>query len=60
MQLPTRIVRIGIRVMVQPRLEVIHICYMLTKGRGKRVPNLAIFNYMIMGTTFITNRGCGT
>ena len=36
---------IGIRVwvMVWPRLEVVHIGYMLYRGRGKWVPNLAIF-----------------
>ena len=54
---PTRIIRIGIRVMGWPRLEVIHIGYMLTRGKGRRVPNLAIFSYMIMGTTSITSRG---
>jgi len=45
--LSTRIIRIGIWVMVRPRLEVVHIAYMVYRGRGKRIPNLANFNYMI-------------
>jgi len=57
MLLPTRIIRIGVRVMGRSRSEVIHIGYILTRRRGKRVPNLAIFNHMIMGIASITGRG---
>ena len=57
MLLPTRIIRIEIRVMSQPRLKVIHIGYMLTKGKGKRVPNLVIFSHMITGNASITRDG---
>jgi len=55
--LPTKIVRIGIRVMVRPRLEVIHISYMLTRGRGIRLLNLTIFCHLIMGTISVTSKG---
>jgi len=55
--LPTRITGIRIWIMVRPRLEVIHIGYMLNRGREKSVPNLAIFSHMIKGTTSITGRG---
>ena len=58
--LPTRIISVGIRTMVRPRFEVIHKGYMLTKGRGKKVPNLAIFNHIIIRTTSITSRGWDT
>ena len=60
MLLPTRIIGIRIWVMVRPRLKVVHIGYMLNRGRCKWVPNLAIFSYMIKGTTSITGRGWGT
>ena len=43
----TRVIRIGIWVMVRPRLEVVHIGSMLNRGRGKWVPDLAILSYMI-------------
>jgi len=46
--------------MVRPRLEVVHIGYMLSRGRGKRIPDLAVFNYMIKGTTSIIGRGWDT
>jgi len=55
--LPTRIVSVGIRVMVRHRLKVVNICNMLIGGRGKGVPNLAIHSYTIIGTTSITSRG---
>jgi len=55
--LPTRIIRIGVKVMVRPRLEVIYIGYMFTRGREKMVPKLSIFNHMIMGIASITGRG---
>jgi len=55
--LPTKIVSMGIRVMIRPRLEVIHIGNMLTKGTSKGIPNLTIHSLMIMGTTSITSRG---
>jgi len=58
--LPTTIVIIGIRIMVQLRLEVVHIGNMLTRRSGKRIPNLAIFDHMITETTSITNKGWGT
>jgi len=59
-KLPTKFVKIGIRFMVQPRLEVVYICNMLIGGRGKGVLNLAIQSYMIIGTTSITSREWGT
>jgi len=58
--LPTKITGIRIWVMVRPRLEVIYIGYMLNRRRGKTVPNLAIFSYMIKGTTSITGMGWDT
>jgi len=51
--LSTRVISIGLGVMVQPWLEVVHICNMLNGGRGKEVPNLAIHTYMIIGTVSI-------
>jgi len=45
--LPTRVIRIVVKVMVQPRLEVVHIGSMLNMGRGKWVPYLAILIHMI-------------
>jgi len=44
--LPTRIIGIEIWIMVWPRLRAIHTGYMLNKGRGKRVPNSAIFSHI--------------
>jgi len=46
--------------MAWPRLKVVHIGNMLNRGRGKWVPGLAIFIYMVKGTTSITGRGWGT
>jgi len=57
---PTRVASISIRVMVQPMLEVVHICNMLNGGRGKGVSNLAIHTYMVIGTTSIISRGWST
>jgi len=45
--LPTRIIGIGIWVMVRPRLEVVYISSMFNRGRGKWVLDLAILSYMI-------------
>jgi len=55
----TRIIGIRIWVMGQPRLEVVHIGYMLNR-RGKWVPNFAIFSHMIKGTTSMIGKGWGT
>jgi len=60
MILPSRIVSIGIRIMVRPRLEVIHIDNMPTRGRGKVIPNLIIYSLMIMGTTSVISLRWGT
>jgi len=51
-----RIVGIGIKVMVRPRLKIVHLCSMLNGGKAKGIPNLAIHDYMIIGTTSITSK----
>jgi len=47
--LPTRIVSIRIRVIVQPMLEVIHIGNMLTSVRGQKDSQLSNFQSYVHG-----------
>jgi len=57
--LPTRVIRIGVWVLVQPRLEVVHICSMLNWGRGKMDSLLGNFQSHDLGYHIYQTKGKG-
>jgi len=60
MVLPTRIMDVRVRVIAQLRLEVIDICNLVTRGLGKRTPNLTTQSYMVKRSITTTRKRRGT
>jgi len=60
MVFPAGIVGVRVGVMVRPRLEVIDIYNLVTRGLAKRTLNLKTQSYMVKRSTTITRRRGGT